>query len=188
MNYSTKATLRRLLQHTLCLLWITSLLIPMSEVKAQDSDQNPDPQAQARELLALLTPEEKVGQLFMVSFSGTSAEKQSNIYDLITTHHIGGVILSAENNNFVGPVNTLENASALINSLQSAALETLPAENADGENSQDPNVSTPLLIGLSQEGDGYPKRSNSLCIDHLAHVDVRWRFPGEQTWPKKLVL
>ena len=72
----------------------------------------------AETILQDLTPEERVGQLFLVGFEGATLEPESPIYDLIAKHHIGGVTLLAENNNF-GSEDTLQQAQALISDLQS---------------------------------------------------------------------
>ena len=101
------------------------------------------------EHLSKMTPEERVGQLFLVSFTGTDVGPTSQIYDLITNHHVGGVVLMASNNNFVGE-NTIQAAYEMISALQGveakAAFE--PAQGAA------PNVYVPLLVGISQEGGG----------------------------------
>ncbi|MBI4631557.1 MAG: hypothetical protein HY740_07580, partial [Chloroflexi bacterium] len=45
--------------------------------------------------LSSLTPEEKVGQLFVITFNGTATDENSAIYDLITRYHVGGVMLQS---------------------------------------------------------------------------------------------
>ena len=72
----------------------------------------------ASSLLGKMTPEERVGQLFLVSFNGSQIPENANILDLITNYHIGGVILKTENNNFTGPENTLSSAYDLISIIQ----------------------------------------------------------------------
>jgi hypothetical protein len=103
-NRSMKPMIERIIN----LMLIVCLLVPIAVVKAQGDTQNPDALSRARQHLSQLTPEEKVGQLLIVSFTGTDVGDQSQIYDLITHHHIGGVILDAEINNFIGPVDTVE--------------------------------------------------------------------------------
>src|SRR5947207_3379081 len=73
---------------------LTSQAAPLSLVQAQGKDP-------VGELMTKMTAEEKVGQLFLVTFTGTDAGPQSHIYDLITNHHIGGVVLTRANDNFV---------------------------------------------------------------------------------------
>ena len=58
-----------------------------------------DARTQAEIILNQMTPEERVGQLFLVTFQGTDISLTSQIYDLVVNRHIGGVILSSENNN-----------------------------------------------------------------------------------------
>ncbi len=110
--------------------------------------QGPDPVAAH---LSKMTPEERIGQLFLVSFTGTDVGPTSPIHDLIANHHVGGVVLMAANNNFVGE-NTVQAAYEMVAALQNveakAAFE--PAPNTA------PSAYTPLLIGISQEGGGAP--------------------------------
>lgn len=98
-----------------------------------------------------MTPEEKVGQLFLVSFTGADAGPTSQIYDLIANHHVGGVILTAANDNFVDD-DTTQAAYDLIAALQAAEAKSAfnPAQGAT------PGVYVPLFIGISQEGGGAP--------------------------------
>ncbi|MBL8091509.1 MAG: hypothetical protein KF758_14205 [Anaerolineales bacterium] len=110
------------------------------------SAQTPTPPAAVRVLLNNMTPEEKVGQLFLVSFNGTDSTETSQIYNLITKYHVGGVVLSAGNDNFTNQ-DTLIQAHALIKNLQ-----TIESENTFGGNSS----YVPLFISIAQEGDGYP--------------------------------
>lgn len=55
---------------------------------------------QVQSLLDQMTPEEKVGELVLITFEGTNIRPDSKIYDLIVNTHIGGVVLSADQNNF----------------------------------------------------------------------------------------
>jgi beta-N-acetylhexosaminidase len=145
----------------LILTWIfSSAMLPAGRrlsphnSTSQHSDRY---QNQASELLERLSPEEKVGQLFLISFSGQDADNKSQIYDLISNYHIGGVVLRADNNNFIGPEDTLQNAFNLITTLQTT----------EWQNSQEPEFIDPLspdqqpefiplFIGIGQEGDGPP--------------------------------
>jgi hypothetical protein len=106
--------------------WLSLLLLaaflaaavqPVS-VQAAEEFQGSDPRRKAETLLARLSPEERVGQLFLVTFKGMDVRENSQIYDLLVNRHVGGVILSADNNNFIGPENTLNNTHTLISTLQ----------------------------------------------------------------------
>ena len=115
---------------------------------------SPLPQGDDTEaLLAQMTPEERVGQLFLLTFDGTSLQPDHPILDLIRQSHISGVVLRSSNNNFVGPDSTLPELRKLIGTLQSAEIEaSLPR--AEGEFEIEPGVYVPLLVGVIQEGNG----------------------------------
>ncbi len=103
----------------------------------------------AEDLLAQMTPEQRVGQLFLVTFKGAAPNAEDPIFSLILDQHIGGVVLQAANDNFVGRPETLAAARALTASLQTATYEA--AAGSEGSTAY-----IPLLIGLAQEGNGPP--------------------------------
>lgn len=133
----------------ICLAFMlaASAFMPGNHANAQTID----PQTKAKALLNRMTPEEKVGQLFVVTFSGRDVSEESQIYDLITNYHVGGVMLRADHDNFTSAEDTLAATRDLINSLQKANHD---AAQKDAANKT--GIYTPLLIGLSQEGDGAP--------------------------------
>ncbi|HDD61030.1 MAG TPA: hypothetical protein ENF22_00695 [Chloroflexi bacterium] len=104
--------------------------------------------------LASMTPEEKVGQLFLISFNGADTSSASAIFDLISNYHIGGVVLDRDYDNFQDQERIPEDCWNLIRNLQLIEFDTsnLPDDetaSAGGQTSQ----YVPLLVGLSQEGD-----------------------------------
>jgi len=115
-----------------------------------------NPTAAAESILQELTPEERVGQLFLVGFDGSILEMGSPIYDLIVNHHIGGVVLLAENNNFTSD-DTLNQVKTLINDLQTIEWSDANPE-TDPENPDETSASAyvPLMVGISQSGNGAP--------------------------------
>jgi beta-N-acetylhexosaminidase len=112
---------------------------------------------QEQSLLDKMTPEERIGQLFLVSFNGTDATAGSAIELLIHKYHIGGVILSAENDNFTNETDILTSTQALIQQIQ---LDEWSASSTQSNMTDDLSGQTlnyvPLFIGISQEGDGTP--------------------------------
>jgi beta-N-acetylhexosaminidase len=121
-------------------------------------------------LMQELTVEQKVGQLFLITFVGRDVGPESDIVKLITEYHIGGVVLLESNGNIVNEGDTALQTAELIAGLQTwawAAGQTvtetaaispslslgLPPQPAAQLPSQ-PFV--PLFVALDHEGDGYP--------------------------------
>ena len=140
-----------LLTFVSALAFIASLLKPIPAAQAETSAQL----SKAQAVLAAMTPEERVGQLFLVTFQGTDTHDQTQIYDLIANHHVGGVVLLAGNDNFLPEPDTIPGAHQLISALQSIEAKAITPQS--GSNAQpNENSYVPLLIGISQEGDGAP--------------------------------
>ncbi|MFH1635792.1 MAG: glycoside hydrolase family 3 N-terminal domain-containing protein [Chloroflexota bacterium] len=143
----------RLLLAVLVLL----LCIPLAQGQAASPVQSSSPEARAQDTLELMTPEERVGQLFLVTFQGTQVGPETQIYDLIINHHVGGVVLWAENDNFTASDQNLNDLWTLTNQLQtfefSSAQDTQPI--TDTQDIPNPTY-VPLFIGIAQGGDGYP--------------------------------
>ena len=126
------------------LVMSASLLGPLPVAHAQ----TPIPQSKIQAVLNTMTPEERVGQLFLVTFRGTDTSAEAQIRDLISNHHVGGVVLMAENDNFLAEPDTIPGTHGLVNALQSMEWETTAASSE--------NTYVPLFVGISQEGDGAP--------------------------------
>ena len=142
-------------------LFILTLILPVTLGQASPFKQAITTDEQAQAMLDSLTPEERVGQLFLVTFTGPEAAMASatgaQIYDLIVNYHVGGVILTSANDNFVGSDQTLVIAQSLTDQLQRdeySASQT-PQVNPVTNDTYSPAY-IPLFIGISQEGDGYP--------------------------------
>lgn len=138
--------MKQIFRYLILLTILASFLGPV--VGAQAQTPTPPPQVQA--LLNAMSPEERVGQLFLVTFNGTDVSEESQIYDLIANHNVGGVILLAENDNFVSEPNTVSSAHQLIATLQNTEWGATVAETTPRK------VYVPLFVGVSQEGDGVP--------------------------------
>ena len=132
------------------------LVLPLGEAKAAGYTQTEDPRVRAQAILAKMTPEEKVGQLFLVTFKGREVTENSQIYDLIVNKHIGGVVLLASNDNFTGPVGTANEVIRLTNDLQQRAWDSTQQPAAVGPSNTTPAQFIPLFIGTVQEGDLVP--------------------------------
>jgi len=139
--------------------WLRSFLILffiLSLAPIPVSAQTSTPPPAVRVVLDSMSPEERVGQLFLVSFTGMDTSTESQIYDLITKRHVGGVILTAGNDNF-GGADMVVDTYRLIEDLQRvewANSSTMRVDPVTGEATWFNYL--PLFVGISQEGDGYP--------------------------------
>lgn len=150
-------------------LWLV-ITILLGVVASPVSAISTDPEPSAQSLLELMTPAEKVGQLFVVSFDGPKASLGSDINRLIRQHVVGGVILRPENNNFVS-AETLTQAKDLVNSLQRAAWQSSQVNDPANPPEQLPQY-VPLFIGIEQSdlenAGGYFLEGLSLQTSPLA--------------------
>jgi beta-N-acetylhexosaminidase len=139
----------RLLRILLLIVFLAVIVPAPVAVRAQTSD--------VTAILNSMTPEERVGQLFLVTFNGTDTSTTSQIYNLMTQYHVGGVVLLAENDNFAPTPDTVAQAHSLINSIQQLEWDTSrnPVINSATGQVLD-SAYVPLLVGIAQEGNGYP--------------------------------
>lgn len=112
--------------------------------------------SKAEAFLQTMSAEEKIGQLFLVTFEGNEVDEESAIYTLITEYHIGGVVLTAENNNFPDE-NIAASTQQMIRSLQELAWESSSQViSVEDTGRTVDRAYIPLLIGVQQLGNGYP--------------------------------
>ena len=123
------------LVHVLLLL---ALLLPTLPLHAQQ----PDPFADVEAILEGMSPEERVGQLFLVAFVGNDAGPGSDVARLVTEQRVGGVVLLASNSNFFNAPDTPRQVAELSNALQALAMQS--------------GAGVPLFVAIDHEGDGYP--------------------------------
>ncbi|MCB0196666.1 MAG: glycoside hydrolase family 3 protein [Anaerolineae bacterium] len=100
--------------------------------------QDPDPVA---EMMASMSVEDKVGQLFIVPFVGSTANPDSDIWQLVTEYRVGGVVLLAANSNFENNPSAPRQITELNNALQTIGFQ---------------NNNLPLFVAIDQEGDAFP--------------------------------
>jgi beta-N-acetylhexosaminidase len=137
MNRSSRLFCRASCQFALLVL---SLLFPLCPLHAQETE--PDLDARAQNLLSTMSVEERVGQVFLVTFVGNNAQPGSDIAKLVRQDHVGGVVLLASNANFYNGADTPRQVAQLANGLQALAM--------------DGGVQVPLFIAVDHEGDAYP--------------------------------
>ena len=140
---------RRLLMFALAL---TVLVQPLLFVFPADAVLA---QSDVDALMVEMTPAEKVGQLFLITFDGRDVSSAGPLAQLIRDYHIGGVALSSSHDNF-SSTDTTSSTKGLLETLQLLAWQksqavTDPAT-PQAEN-QDLPVYIPLYIGISQKDD-----------------------------------
>ncbi|HWS24824.1 MAG TPA: glycoside hydrolase family 3 N-terminal domain-containing protein [Anaerolineales bacterium] len=139
---SMLAKLLSIIPRLIILITIFGQVIGVQSVLAQT-----DP---AQEIFNQLSVEQKIGQLFLISFDGTDTSADSKIHNLITNYDIGGVLLSRDRNNF-SDQETGSNAKSLIYNLQ-----LINYQKSINEPNKAQAAYIPLFIGISQEGGGFP--------------------------------
>jgi len=146
---------RKLLSSVLLFVLVISLITPTLGYEVQAQGESPP--ARVIALIEGMTPEERVGQLFLISFEGAQIDPESDFAALLANYPIGGVVLQAENDNFVASPETINTSFQLIADLQktvwSASRQTY-IDPTTGETHLP--VYIPLLVGISQEGGGPP--------------------------------
>ncbi|MBX2996908.1 MAG: hypothetical protein KF893_00245 [Caldilineaceae bacterium] len=130
---------------------------------------------QIEEMIAQMSVADRVGQLFIIDFQGSSVDIDNDIAELIQNYRIGGVVLSPQNGNFSNQdPNAPRQIAALTNQLQALAYNiSLPADQALDPPElllarpntlrfnllQQVSPDLPLFIGVEQDGDGAPSTS-----------------------------
>jgi beta-N-acetylhexosaminidase len=135
------------------------------------------PRESAESILEEMTPDERVGQLFLVTFQGVP-QPGDRVFDLITRQHVAGVILRASNDNFIDSPGTLAAARGLIAGLQSSryASSREAATPAPGETEAGPPY-IPLFVGLSMDRDG---KAVPEILEGLSEIPTQMAIGG--TW------
>lgn len=123
---------------SLLVILILPLLLGGKGVEAQ---QEEDPRL--RQVIEQMSVEERVGQLFLVTFMGADAGPDSDIARLIEEYKVGGVLVGPHDGNFTNAPDAPTQVAKLSVQLQSMAL-------ADG------GSGVPLFIALEADGDGAP--------------------------------
>lgn len=164
-------------RHLACVLLLLTVIVsvgqPMTAVGADSLLQS----SQAQAVLASMTAEERVGQLFLVTFQGTDTHDQTQIYDLIANQHVGGVVLLAANDNFVPAPDTISSAYQMIAALQRIEADTSTSSSPETSAQTGEKAYAPLFVGISQEGDGSPHDqilSGLTPMPNLMAVGATW--------------
>lgn len=137
-------------------LILSLLLLGFPPFSAQASSRVFSPAELAAIQLEEMTPEERVGQLFLVTFNGTDTSPASPIYDYIANYHIGGIVLDRDNDNFQNPDQIPSDCWNLVQSLQIIEHDTSTLGSGNENSDDNSSVYVPLFVSISQEGDYSP--------------------------------
>jgi beta-N-acetylhexosaminidase len=136
------------------------------------------------EIMAEMTPDEIVGQLFLVTFQGSDVGPDTAIADLVLRHHVGGVVLRAGDDNFTDEARLPQQVLRLTNGLQNLRYTGGPPPTAEPggatreENAAVVGTFVPLFVALAQEGDGYPTsalHSGTTALPGAMALGATWR-------------
>lgn len=147
--------------------FVIIILAALLLLGSSSAAQPPDPQinpALVDAVFNAMTPAERVGQLFLVSFNGNQLDATSDIAQLVQVYRVGGVAISARNRNFFNGGDTPAQVVRLTNSLQTLAQQPPAPETL--QKSAELTVTAvltsstynpiPLFIAVEHEGDGFP--------------------------------
>lgn len=166
--------------HRLIQVWVLVLVlvfIPLAGPGAQSQQVDPA-LIKARNLLPKLTVEERVGQLFLVTFQGSATDERSQVYDLIARQHVGGLVILRENENITNQENIPAGVYQLTSNLQQIKWQAsqqpavLPASGITFT----PQY-VPLFIAIPQEGDASPSNqilSGVTELPSLMAIGATW--------------
>lgn len=153
------------------LITLLTIALPIKLGQASFEAQDDAITIQAQRLFNAMSAEERVGQVFLVSFQGTDVATGSQINNLIVNKHVGGVVLRVSNDNLTGPENTLPSLQELTRNLQSVNYQT----HADANTLR---TYSPLLIGIQQAGDLYDGDqilSGVTSLPNLMTIGATWK-------------
>lgn len=132
----------------LTLLIVLSILFSSSQAAfAEHASQTQSAEA----LLEAMSVEERVGQLFIVSVEGRDLGEGSQIADMISRRHIGGLVLRMDRNNFAAN-EPLESAYKFNASLQELAWAKSQSSTGQAK------AYIPLYLGIAQDGGMDPEQ------------------------------
>ncbi|MBX3014054.1 MAG: hypothetical protein KF832_21215 [Caldilineaceae bacterium] len=151
-------------------------------------------QAHLKRIFDAMSPADRVGQLFVITFQGNQVTADSDVAALVREERIGGIVLSPAQHNYTNAKgeDTPTSVARLVNQLQAlaygywlppnraltsplAAAVPISASLASTNAGSSPGI--PLLIGIEQLGDGYPTtalRRNFTALPSQMALGATW--------------
>lgn len=148
------------------LIALLTVLVGPTVVCAQD-----DPDKFIAALIEQMSPQAKVGQLFVVAFAGADASANSDIARLIREYYVGGVVLSPEAGNIINSGNTPVQVATLTAALQNQARAAAQTVNpVTGKTT--PFI--PLFIALPYETDAATRVNGMTPLPSPLMLGATW--------------
>lgn len=157
------------------LILVSLLVLPASPMAGAQEEGGPPIDPTIEQLLGQMTPEEKVGQLFLVTFVGSVVAPVSDVARLIQVYRVGGVVLSTKNRNFFNNDAAPRQVATLTNELQALAF-ALPLTSTFTLTATS-YTPIPLFIALNHEGDDYPftdLRTGLTSVPNQMAIGATW--------------
>jgi beta-N-acetylhexosaminidase len=163
---------------------LVGLLCP-TRLLAQNQSGDPF----VEQLLSQMTVEEKVGQLFLITFVGNDLSEGSDIVELVTQYRVGGVVLLASNENFTNNEDTPRQVTELTRQLQEWAFVATQPPQTTSEGTATPTPAPtgqfiPLFVAVDHEGDGYPYTRITGGVTNLPNnmaLGATWKESNAET-------
>jgi beta-N-acetylhexosaminidase len=140
------------------LISVIALLVALGTAVPLRAQEDPD--TFIAKLVEQMSPQAKVGQLFVVTFPGAQARPGSDIAKLITEYQVGGVVLSTDAGNIANTGSTVTQLASLTAALQGLARPSNRPADDNGKSA--PFI--PLFIAVNDTNDLLPY---SQAIDDL---------------------
>lgn len=152
-----------------CLVICLEASIPMSSGAQYDA---------VSELMALMSPSDKIGQLFIVTFRGSDTGRRSDIAQLVHEYRVGAVALSASQENFSSDYNSAAQILRLTRELQSLSVQDDASPLSARFGAGDSQFFAPLFVAMQIAGDAYPNTdilSGLTSLPSLMALGATWK-------------
>jgi beta-N-acetylhexosaminidase len=143
------------------------LSMPATPARAQEEPTAID------QLIAQMSPEERVGQLFLVTFPGTDVSDASMAATLVRELRVGGVALRASNGNYQNDEDNVSELVTLTNGLQALARTDGP-EGGEEEPFIPLFIATDLYSPTPLYADGLPQGAFTRIPSEMA-MGATWK-------------
>jgi len=127
------------------------MLAVMLQVAASANAQSSDLDQKVELVFSQMPVEDRVGQLFLVTYYGSNLDSDSEIMRLVKLYRVGGVVISVQNDNFNDSASLPEQTYAISSRLQTALADRTPSQSGSVPPvASRPGPYVPLFVGVEQ--------------------------------------